>query len=95
MKRAFYKYFRNEVFRRWEIIQLKKKIRKAAIQWSINYLKEWDHIPVSYLVGDICEKLQIQRTSFSISFVFNLKKGIIDIPTAEKLINLPQNLNIK
>lgn len=95
MKKAFYKYFRPNVFHRWKTIQLKKRIRKAAIEWTINYLNEWDDIPLSYLIGDICKKLQIKPNQAAQSFAYNLITGRIDRLQAEKLLPLPPNINIK
>lgn len=95
MKRAFYKYFRPNVFHRWKIIQLKKRIRKAAIEWTINYLNEWNDIPLSYLIGDVCTKLQIKNNNSALCFAYDLIVGRIDRLQAEKLLPLPQNINIK
>lgn len=70
-------------------IKCKKEERRKRIVEAFAYLHEWNDIPVSQLVGGVCDILKIQRTSAAKDLIYrmNMDYGVDDL---EKIVPLEQ-----
>lgn len=79
MKKAIYRLFKPTVYKRALQLRAKQEARLERLNRVVRRLNQWNDIPISWQLNDLCEILRIEPNEKAEHFIYGLNFGRIDV----------------